>query len=65
MGWLLLLMIQLSYIVLVEGIVQATDSIMSDSSFNPDSSVGSAGFPIVVLPHSVDYDTNPYANDNN
>lgn len=46
-----------SSLPLVDGITQGTPSIVSDESFNPDSSIGPAGNSTVVSPPSVDCNT--------
>ena len=50
-----------SCLLLVDGITQGTDSIVSNGSFNPDSSISSAGTLAFVLAPSIDCDTKLYA----
>ena len=50
-----------SCLVLVDGIIQGTVSIVSNGSFNPDSSAGPAGTSTFFLASSIDCDIKLYA----
>ena len=50
---------------LVEGIVAGTASIVSDGSFNPESSTGPAGTSAIVIAPSTKYSVKFYAKGNN
>ena len=52
-------------LAIVNGIVEGTDCIVSDGSFNPDSSLGPAGTSAVVLTLSPNCTTKFYAKGNN
>lgn len=54
-----------NYAALVGGIIQGTVSIVSDGSFNLDSSIGPASMSNVILAPLVECDTKLYANGNN
>ena len=51
--------------VLVAGIIQGSAYIVSDSSFNPDTSLGHAGTSVIELAPSTSCATNLYVEGNN